>query len=100
MRIVAGKAVGLGDRLILMCLGDRRILRIVAVDAQRRSIFGQMEVEFALAGVAGFVGDVASVAAHIERRVPAAALGHVHPGLVASQTEVCPWVSPLTGFNN
>ena len=70
---MAGKAVGRGERLILMCLGESGILRIMAVDAQRRSIFGQMEIKFALASLARFVGDVASVAAHIERRVPAAA---------------------------
>ncbi len=78
VRIVAGEAVGLVDRLVLMRFANGCVLRIVAVDAQRRGVFGQMEVELALAGLAGLMRDVAGVAAHIERRVPAAALGHIH----------------------
>ena len=76
---MTGKAIGLINRLVLMRLDDGRVLRIVAVDAQRRGIFGQMEVELALATLTGLVRDVAGVAAHVERRMPAAALGHVHP---------------------
>jgi hypothetical protein len=89
MRIVAGEAVSLINWLILVRLGDGRILRIVAIDAQRRRIFGQMEVELTLAALARLVRNVARVATHIERSVPAAALGHIHAGVVAAQTQVC-----------
>ena len=49
----------------------------MAVDAQRRSGFGEVILELDLAGLARLVGGVAGVAAHVQRRVPAAFLGNV-----------------------
>ena len=47
-----------------------------------------MKVELGLANLARFVGDVASLAAHVEGRMAAAFLRHVFTGLVAAQAEI------------
>ena len=88
VRIVALQAIGFVDGLVLVGLEHRRIFHIVAVKAQRRRVLGQVIREFALRGVACLVNNVAGVAAHVERRVPAAALGNVHTRVVTSQAEV------------
>ena len=46
--IVALNAIGRLERLAMVRLDDRRILHVVAVNAQRRSVFGQVIGEFAL----------------------------------------------------
>ena len=88
VRIVALHAIGGGERLALVRLDQARVLRIVAVEAQRRSRLGQVIVELDLALLAGLVGDVAGVAAHVQRRVPAAFLGNVQSLVVAGQAEI------------
>ena len=88
VRIVALEAVGFLDRLILVGLDHRRVFHVVAVKAQRRRVFGQMIGEFALRGIACLVSHMAGVAATVEGRVPAAALGDVHARVVTGQAEV------------
>src|SRR5512133_4360699 len=88
MWIVTLQAVGGSERLALMRLDQIRILGVVAIKAQSRSVFRQ--VEFILSGQvgAGFVGDVAHFATQVERGVTATFLRNVHPLVVASQAEV------------
>src|SRR5271166_3771955 len=88
MRIVALHAIGSGERLSLMRLDQARVLGIMAIDAQCRSRLGQVIIEPDLALLADLVSDVASVAAHIQRRVPNALLRNIESLLVAGQTEV------------
>ena len=72
MGVVALDAVGGSERLSLVRLDERRILDVVAVDAECGHSLGQMLVELELAHLAHLVGDVAGVASHIERGVAAA----------------------------
>ncbi len=44
--------------------------------------------ELKLVGIAGLVNNVAGVAATVERRMTAAALGNVHPNVVTGQAEI------------
>src|ERR1035441_9278018 len=88
MRIVALHTIGGSERLPLMRLNQTCRPWIVAIEAQRRSRLGQVIVELDLALLADLVGDVASVATHVQRRVPAAFVGNVQSLLVAGQTEV------------
>ena len=88
VRIVALHAVGGGERLPLVRLDQARVLGIVAIEAQRRSRLGQVIVELDLALLADLVGDVASLATHVQRGVPAALLGNVQSLGVAAQAEV------------
>ena len=67
---------------------ERRIFGIVAVQAKRRRRFGQVIVEFRVARVAGLVGHVAGVAAHVERRVTAAVLRDIDADVMAGQAKV------------
>jgi len=65
-----------------------RLFYVMAIHAKRRRRFGEMEVELGLADLAGFVGDVAGVAAHIERGMTAAFLRHIRTRVVAAEAEV------------
>ena len=47
-----------------------------------------MKIKLLLALFAGLVRDVAGFAAHIQRYVTAALLGHIHARVVAAQTKV------------
>ena len=47
---------------------------------------------------AGLMGHMAHVAAHIQRSMAAALLGHVHPRLMAAEAEVL--FSPEVGFRS
>jgi len=88
VRIMTLKAVGFGEGLILVGLDHRRIFHIVTVKAQLGRVFGQVIRECALRGVAGLVSDVACLATHVERGMPAASLGDVHAHAVTRQAEV------------
>ena len=81
MRIVALEAVGRGEGLVVVGLLQVCILGIVAIEAERRRGLGQMEAVFRGWLGAGFVGDVAGVAAHIERGVAASFLRDIQAGL-------------------
>ena len=88
MRIVALQTVGRAEGLVLMRLLQIRILRIMAIQAERRRSLGQMEAVLRRRFGAGLVGDMAGVAAHIERGMTAALLGHIQSGLVATEAEI------------
>src|ERR1039457_3076953 len=88
VRVVALHAIGGGERLPLMRLDQARVLGIMAIEAQRRRRLGQVIVELDLALLADLMGDVASVATHIQRGVPAAFVGNVESLRMAGQAEV------------
>src|ERR1022692_1182792 len=88
MWIVTAHAIGCFEWLVLVRFLQVSALCVVAIKAKRRRRFGEMKIELDLADLAGFVRDVASVAAHVEGRVPAAFLGNVYAGLVTAQAEV------------
>lgn len=88
MRTVA-LCTGCGSKgLALVRLRERRVFRIVAVDAEGRGRVSEMVLEFLLAAIAGFMGDVAGVATHIESSVVAALLRNIQSLSVAIQTEI------------
>src|SRR5215472_6437755 len=69
------------------------VVGIVAIEAERRAGLGQVEPVFRGGFGPGLVGGVAGVAAHVERRMPAALLGGRQSGLVALAAEVFPLAS-------
>ena len=60
----------------------------MTIDAQRGSVLGQVEIEFALAPFARLVRDVAGVAAHVERGVAAALFRNIRALGVAGEAEI------------
>lgn len=92
VRIVASQAVGFGDGLVVMRPGEGCILWIVAVDAQRRRILGQMKVELSLAPRPDLVGGVAGGASHVQRNVTAAFFRNRDAHIVTGQAEVVVFV--------
>ena len=88
MRIVAAHAIGGFKRLVLVSLLQVRAFYVMASDTKFGHSLGKMEVELGLADLSGFVGNVTTVAAHIERGVPAAFLGYVQTGFMATQAEI------------
>lgn len=88
MRVMAGQAIRLVKGLILVRLLQLCALGIVAVEAECRGGLRQMEIKLGLPHFAGLVGGVASVATHVEGRVPAALCRNIQAGLVAAQAEV------------
>ena len=88
VRVMALQAVGRAEWLIQMRLLQCGVLHVVTVDAERRHIFLQVRCELDLPFVAVLMREVAGVASHIERRVPAALFGDVHANLVAGQAEI------------
>ena len=83
VRIVTLNAIGCGEWLSLVRLDQAGIFHIVAVDAERRSGFGEVVIELQLARLARLVNGVAGLAAHVQRHVPAAFLRDVEPLRVA-----------------
>ena len=88
MRIVAGEAVRLLDRLALVGFDDLRVLGIVAFRAERGAGLGQVMAELGVRRSARLVGDVAGFAAAIERGVAAAPSRDIQPLSVALQPSV------------
>lgn len=60
----------------------------MTIEAKGRSGLGQVEVEFLFALLAGLMGDVAGLAAHVESGMPAALLRNVNPDFMATQAEI------------
>ena len=85
---MARHTIGRAEGLIPMSFLQARILRIMAIHTKRRGRLGQVEPVFLRRFGARLVGHVAGVAAHVERGMSAALLGHVQPGLMATQAEV------------
>jgi len=71
-----------------MRLLEAGVLGIVAVDAERRSGFGQVEVELRIALHSNLMSRVAGIAAHVERRMAAASCRNVQALRVAGEAEV------------
>jgi len=88
VRIVALQTVRRFERLILMCLLQASIFRVVALDTKRRNIFLQVRREFDLVAIAVFVSQVAGVAAHIESCVTASVLRNIDSDVVAGKAKV------------
>ena len=87
-RIVALDAIGCLKGLAMMGRDDLWIFDVVTVNAQRGSIFSKVIRKLALMGVAGLVNNVASIAAAVERRMTASALGDMHSDVMAVQAKV------------
>ena len=88
MRIVALQAIRRPERLSLMSLLQIGVFRVVTVDAQRRSRFRQMEPVLQCRLGARLVRHMAGLAAHVERRVPAAFFRNIHALVVASEAKI------------
>ena len=88
VRIVALNTVGRAEGLIVMRLLQVGILGIVAVNAQCGCRLGEVELVVNGRFRAGFVCQVAGIAAHVERGMAAAAGRHVHAGGVASEAKI------------
>ena len=88
VRVVALQAVRGTERLVLVSLLQARVLRIVAVDAQRGSGFRQVKAIFNGRLGARLVGDVARLTTHVQRGVPAAFFRNIQPLRVAGEAEI------------
>ena len=88
VRIVAAHAIGSFKGLVLMSLLQVRAFYVMASDTKFGHSFGEMEVELGLTDFSRFVGDMATVAAHIESGVAAAFLGYVQSSFMAAQAKV------------
>src|SRR5579862_7907310 len=88
MGLVAGGAVCVLERLVLVCRCQRGIFRVMAIQAKRWSRLGQMELEFAGRAGTSLMGNVAGIASHIERGVVAAFVRGIQSGVVALQAKV------------
>jgi hypothetical protein len=71
-----------------MRLDQGRVLRVMAADAELRSGFNQVVIEFLCAVFSDFVRDVAGITAHVERSVTAAARGIAQSRFVTSEAEI------------
>jgi hypothetical protein len=65
VRFVAAKAIGCRYGLVVMRLGQFLILHVMAVEAERRRILGQMEAVLTLVGLSRLVCHVAGVTSHV-----------------------------------
>jgi hypothetical protein len=88
MWIVALNAIRVTERLAVMNLNQVRILGVMAIETKRWGSLGEVFIELNFAALTGLVRRVASLAAHIERCVPAAVLGNVHTFVMAAKAEV------------
>lgn len=88
VRIVTAEAVGTVERLVLVGLRQIGVFGVVAINAERGRILGQMEIGLAIALVARLVRDVAGGATHVQRHVTAAALLNIEALRVAGQAQV------------
>jgi hypothetical protein len=88
VRIVALNAVRACERLVLMSLLQVCVLRVMAIEAERRRRLGQVKIEFRFASLAGLVGQMASLTAHVQRGVAATLFWNIQAGLVAAQAKI------------
>ena len=93
MRIVALHAVRAPKWLALVRLLQIGGFRIMTINAERRRGLLQVKVEFLFPRLARLVRRVARVAAHIQRGVTTAFLGHVQPLRVAIEAEILAFVA-------
>src|SRR4051812_5266162 len=88
MWIVTLNAIGVREGLVLMCLLNRRVFRIVTIDAERGSCLGQMIVELLFPFFTDLVGHVTGGASHVEGSMTAAVLCDVQALRVAIEAEI------------
>lgn len=88
MRIVALQAVRGREWLVLVSLLKFRILRVMTVNTQCRCCLGQMEFVLHRRLCPRLVRQVARIAAHVQRRMSAAALGYIQTRLMTRQTQI------------
>lgn len=81
-------AVGGRERLSLVRLDQRRVFRIVTIQAKGRRRFREVIIELLLTAFAGLVRDMAGFASHVERGVAAAFLRDIQSLGVTAKTEV------------
>jgi len=86
--IVTAHAIRALEGLVLVCLLQVGTLDIMTVEAQRRRRLGEVIVELDFANLPRLVRGVAGVAAHVESGVPAAFLGNIEAGRVATKAEI------------
>jgi hypothetical protein len=85
---VTAQAIRRLEWLVLMRLLQVGAFYVVAIDAKRWDRLGEMIVELKLAHLARLVRRMASFAAHVEGRMPAALLRNVNADLVATQAKI------------
>ncbi len=88
VRIMALRTGGRCKRLALVSFHQRGVFDVVAFDAKLGNGTFQVIVEFLLTFFADFVGDVASVASHVQRGMPATFFRDIRPLRVASEAEI------------
>jgi hypothetical protein len=88
MRAVALQAIRRSERLILMGRLQACILRVMALDAERRNFLLQMRRKLDLVAVPILMSDMAGLATHIEGGMTAATFWDVDADVVAAQAEV------------
>lgn len=108
--VVAGQAVGGGKGLLLVCTEELRVARVMAIQAHGRRRFGEVKIKLTLACIPDvdrpktgrsrrFVGHMAGVAAHVERRVAAAFLRHILASVMAAQARLS-FLPPTVAFRS
>ena len=88
MGIVTAHAIRRFKGLILVRLLQVRTLDVMTIYTERGRRLGEMKIEFGLANLSRFVGNVATVAAHVEGGMAAAFLRHIRPGRMTAQAEI------------
>ncbi len=88
VRIVAGQAISIAEGLSLMGFLQSRIFDVVAIDAKRRCVFGQVEIELPLSAVTGLVNGMAGIAPRVQCRMAATFVVDISSLGVAGQTEI------------
>ena len=88
VRVMALEAVDGGEGLILMGLLEAFVLGVVALDAQRGSGLGEVELVFLRGLGPCLVGDMAGFASHVENGMAASVLRNVDADVVAVKAEV------------
>ena len=88
VRIVAGQAIGLLKGLILMRLNQIAVFYVVTIQAESRRRLGQVKPEFAFRARSGLVGEVAGIAAGVERWMAAPFFRDALPNRVATEAQV------------
>lgn len=86
VRIVAFEAIGFAERLSVVGLDQPFVLRVVAIETERRGCLGEVKLPRRIFPI--FVTEVAAIASEIEGRVAAAAFSNFQAGIVARQAEI------------
>jgi hypothetical protein len=85
---VTGQAIGLFERLLPVGFDKRLAFYIMAAYAQRVRIGVQMQTGFRISRRSLFVNDVAGIAPHIQRGMPAPICGYILPFVVTFEAKV------------